>query len=254
MGRLRRDSTAPEHIPTQAGCPCLPRQLQARRKQTGPPMRPHWPRLGSVRTTLGGAGRGSLPALPVGQGSLQTANRWLSTRTARAGFELVPKHRKFQVSSSAPSKFSSTRIYVEKGLVCTSSPFVSAFLCCSVSLDSAISYAITHQRTLRLLTKPPGLMLASTNRTTSHSTTPSLQQTTRPKLRAKRHIMHKAGLTDSSGAPQPQAMLLPLPDPCWMALLWSTQQRAVKLTPAPLGQPDAGRAPGAAAACWEART
>ena len=113
--RLRRGSTAPDRSPTQAGCPCLPRRLQAWRKQTGPPVRPRLPWLGFVRTMLGGAAGGSLPALPVGQGSLQTANRWLSTRTARAGFELVPKHRKLQVSSSAPSKFSSTRLYTEKG-------------------------------------------------------------------------------------------------------------------------------------------
>lgn len=34
-------------------------------------------------------------------------NRWLPTGTAQAGFELVPKHRKLQAPSSAPSKFSS---------------------------------------------------------------------------------------------------------------------------------------------------
>lgn len=198
-GRLRRDSTSPDHSPTQAGCPCLPNRLQARRKQTGPPMRPRSPRPGSVHTTLGGAAGGSLPALPVGQGSLQTANRWLSTRTARAGFERVPEHRKLQVSSSAPSKFSSTRIYTEKGRgVCTSCPFVSGFLCRSVSSHSAFSYARMHRRMLRLLVRPPGLMLTSTNRTASDSIIPSLQQT-RPKLRAERYIMHKAGLKDSLG-------------------------------------------------------
>lgn len=101
---LGRHSTAPNRSPTQAGCPCLPRWLQAQRKQTGPPMCPRSPQPGFVCATLGGAAGGSLPALPVGQGSLQTANRWLSTRTAQAGFELLPEHRKLQVSSSAPSK------------------------------------------------------------------------------------------------------------------------------------------------------
>lgn len=186
LSRLRRDSTATDRSLTQVGCPCLPRRLQARKKQTGPPMRPRSPRPGFVHTMLGGAAGGSLPALPVGQGSLQTANRWLSTRTAQAGFELVPKHSKLQVSSSAPSKFSSTRIYIEKGRgACVLSPFISGFLCCSASLHSTFSYASMHWRTPDLLARTSSLVLASTIRTSRCSFTPSLQQTTKPKLQGQ---------------------------------------------------------------------
>lgn len=60
-------------------------------------------------------GRGNAASAAGGPGSLQTAHRWLPATTASDGFELVPRHRKLQALSSAPSKFSSTKIDTERG-------------------------------------------------------------------------------------------------------------------------------------------
>lgn len=113
-----------QHSP---GCPCL---AQAQRKEQDHPCTHAG--LGRVHTTAMSASTAGGPRQPP------TDNRWLSTGTARAGFELVPEHRKLQAPSSAPSKFSSSRTYVGKGRgVCTSSPFISGFLCCSGTMQTS---------------------------------------------------------------------------------------------------------------------
>lgn len=72
--------------------PRLPLPAQAQRKE---PDHPCAHTAAMCASTAGG------PRQPPAD------NRWLSTGTAPAGFELLPKHRKLQAPSSAPSKFSS---------------------------------------------------------------------------------------------------------------------------------------------------
>lgn len=148
-----------------------------------------WP--GCVLSVLGGVARGRLPALLVGQGSPQTANRWLAARTAQAGAELVPKHRKLQVSSSAPSRFSSTRIHGGRKRLHT-----ECLHPCPALLLSALSSARMAQRAPGLLATPPGLVLTSTRLYPSKA------------ARSKHNLRHKAGLEELR---RPQSFLFLMP-------------------------------------------
>lgn len=83
-----------QHSP---GCPWLPRH-RGRRQTT------HVHGRVTCASTVGG------PWQPPAD------NRWFLTGTAQSGFELVPKHRKLQAPSSAPSEFSSQRRKRKKSL------------------------------------------------------------------------------------------------------------------------------------------